>query len=153
MKYKHLAQKIAAAISLSQLSTCTRRKVGAVIIDPVHMIAVSEGYNGGLRKAEGSLCGGTVCLRDGVKSGCSLEVGCVHAEQNAIYNATRRGVCLIDTWLLVNCEPCVLCAKAIVQCGITKVICIGGVYSSTEGIDLLTQNDVEVEIYNDNQIT
>jgi dCMP deaminase len=147
MNPKHLEQKIDSCKAMASLSNCTRRKVGAVIIDPLHMIAISEGYNGTLRGSCDKLCGGSTCLRENVKSGEHLEIGCVHAEQNAIYNATRRGVNLIASWLLVNCEPCLLCAKAIVQCGISKVICIGGIYSTTEGVELLKNNNVEVEMY------
>lgn len=142
MKAKHLKQRVDACIALSKLSTCCRRQFGCVVLDPSSNVVVSDSYNGPLRNSAGDLCGGGSCLREKIQSGQQLEVGCVHAEQNAIYNATRRGVSLVGCWLFVNGEPCLLCAKAIVQVGITRVFCIGGGYSTDEGIDLLENNGV-----------
>ena len=47
----------------------------------------------------------------------------VHAEMNAIYNASLTGVSLRDSTLYVYGLPiCNECAKGIIQCGIKKVI-------------------------------
>jgi deoxycytidylate deaminase len=73
-----------------------------------------------------------------------MEIGCVHAEQNAIYNAARRGVSLVGSWFIINGEPCKVCAKAIIQVGAEKVICIEGGYSCKEGIVLLQNSGVGV---------
>lgn len=114
-----------------------------MIIDPKSNVMLSEGYNGNLRGGT-ELCGGAVCDRRDIESGTQLEVGCVHAEQNAIYNAARLGTPLAGSWFIVNGEPCRLCAKAIVQVGASKVICIDGGYSCSEGVELLKKSDVEV---------
>ncbi len=45
-----------------------------------------------------------------------------HSERNAIYNANRTGVPLLDTRLYVNWVPCTDCARAIIQSGISEVI-------------------------------
>lgn len=45
-----------------------------------------------------------------------------HAERNAIYNAARIGVSLIGCTLYVSWFPCMDCARAIVQSGITKLV-------------------------------
>ena len=48
----------------------------------------------------------------------------VHAEQNAIFNAARIGVSTKDCTIYLTCGiPCVNCAQAIIQCGITIVVC------------------------------
>lgn len=45
-----------------------------------------------------------------------------HAERNAIYNAVRRGVPLLDSTIYVTQMPCCECARAIVQAGIVRVV-------------------------------
>lgn len=45
-----------------------------------------------------------------------------HAERNAIYNAARMGTSLLDCDIYVSHFPCVDCARAIIQSGITRVI-------------------------------
>ena len=45
-----------------------------------------------------------------------------HAEENAILNAGRERISLIDCKLYVNLLPCERCARACIQSGITEVI-------------------------------
>ena len=144
MKPKHLQQRVQACISLSEVSSCCRRKFGCLILDPESNVVIADGYNGALRGSCGDLCGGDFCLRTNIASGENLAVGCVHAEQNAIFNATRLGASVVGKWLFVNGEPCTLCAKAIIQVGISRVFCIGGVYVSDAGIDMLEEHGVIV---------
>lgn len=44
-----------------------------------------------------------------------------HAERNAIYNAARVGTPLKGSYLFVTMYPCLDCARAIIQAGISKV--------------------------------
>lgn len=46
-----------------------------------------------------------------------------HAERNAIYNAARMGTAVGQCSIYVNRFPCADCARAIIQSGITCVIC------------------------------
>lgn len=46
----------------------------------------------------------------------------VHAERNAIFAAARHGHSLLDSLLYVSGIPCVDCAHAIIQAGISTVI-------------------------------
>lgn len=148
MKEKHIRQRVESCLSLSRLSPCTRRQFGAVILDPVHNCVVADGYNGPLRGGCGDLCADKTCAREGITSGSQLEIGCVHAEQNAIYNAARRGASVEGCWIFVNGEPCLICAKAIVQVGIKKVICIANVYDGA-GVELLKNSGVLVQLIQD----
>jgi len=79
-----------------------------------------------------------------IPSGTRLEVGCYHAEQNVILNAAANGVPCKGAWLIVNGEPCLMCAKLIYHAGITRVILVTGVYSTTEGVEFLEQHGVAV---------
>ncbi len=46
-----------------------------------------------------------------------------HAERNAIYNAAAKGNALAGCRLYVNWFPCAECARAIIQSGITHLVC------------------------------
>ena len=46
-----------------------------------------------------------------------------HAERNAIYNAGRFGVALAGCSIYINRFPCASCARAIIQCGISRICC------------------------------
>lgn len=48
-----------------------------------------------------------------------------HAERNAIYNAARMGVSLVGCRIYQDWLPCTDCARAIIQCGISKIIVDG----------------------------
>ena len=52
---------------LSESSQCPRRKFGAMILDVERNAVVADGYNGAPRGANGSLCKGSWCERDGLK--------------------------------------------------------------------------------------
>lgn len=139
MKIKHLRYWLEQTIALSEMSECSRRKFGAIIIDPESNVSLVNGYNGGARGGSSQCAGADQCHRDlmQIESGTQLEVGCNHAESNAIANAARLGIPLLNKWIIVNGEPCLACAKLIHQSGLDRVICIRGVYSSLMGVEYL----------------
>ncbi|MCA9540131.1 MAG: hypothetical protein KC620_14635 [Myxococcales bacterium] len=145
MREKHIRIRIEQCLLLAAASNCTRRKFGAVLLDPKRNVVLMDGYNGGPRGG-GALCGGDVCLRDalGVQSGTRMEVGCHHAEMNVICNAAAHGVPTGGAWLLVTGEPCVLCAKLIHHAGITRVIVVREGYAGENGCHYLETHGVEV---------
>ncbi len=102
-------------------STCLRRKVGAVIVKNRHII--STGYNGAPKGVRH--CSETGCLRErlGIPSGQRHEL-CrgLHAEQNAIIQAALTGVSTDGGVIYCTNQPCVICAKMIINAGINTVI-------------------------------
>jgi len=46
-----------------------------------------------------------------------------HAERNAIYSAAKRGVSLLGCIMYMRWFPCVDCARAIIQSGVSKIVC------------------------------
>jgi len=102
-------------------STCLRRSVGALIVRDKRILAT--GYNG----APSGLphCLEVGCLRDelGVPSGERQEL-CrgLHAEQNAIIQASLHGVSIKGGTIYVTLAPCVTCAKMIINAGIERVV-------------------------------
>ncbi len=102
-------------------STCLRRHVGAVLVRNERIIAT--GYNGAPRGLGHCLDIG--CLREqmGIPSGHRYEL-CrgVHAEQNAIINAAYYGVSTQETVLYCTNQPCIICARMLINAGIVRVV-------------------------------
>ncbi len=103
-------------------STCLRRHVSAVIVRDKRIL--STGYNGAPRGV--SHCEETGCLRErmGIPSGQRQEI-CrgLHAEQNAIIQAALHGVSVDGSTIYVTHQPCITCAKMIINSGIVRVVC------------------------------
>jgi len=102
-------------------STCLRRHVGAVLVRRERII--STGYNGAPRGLGHCLDLG--CLRAELKipSGQRYEL-CrgVHAEQNAIINAAYYGISTEATVLYCTNQPCIICARILINAGILRVV-------------------------------
>lgn len=145
MKQKHIRIRIEQCLLLAEASNCPRRKFGALLVDPGRNVVLMDGYNGGPRGG-GRLCGGETCLRDtlGVTSGTRMEIGCHHAEMNVICNAAANGVPTRGAWLVVNGEPCTLCAKLIHHAGIERVIIVERGYMGANGVEYLRMHGVDV---------
>ena len=90
-----------------------RTKIGAVIVNQ-DLELLSTGYNGLPRGADD-----TIAERQEKPLKYSWFE---HAERNAIYNATRKGVSLKDSIMFTQGLPCPDCARAIIQAGIKKVV-------------------------------
>ena len=106
---------------VSKRSTCLRRKVGAIIVKDKRIL--TTGYNGAPRGLPHCLEIG--CLREEKKiaSGERQEL-CrgLHAEQNAIVQAALYGISIQGSILYCTNQPCITCAKMIINSGITKII-------------------------------
>jgi len=101
-------------------STCLRRQVGAVLVRDKRVLAT--GYNGAPRGI--SHCLDVGCLRDelGIPSGERHELcRAIHAEQNAIIQAAVHGVGIEDATLYCTHQPCILCAKMLINCGVREI--------------------------------
>ena len=109
---------------VSTWASCYRqgRKIGAVIV--LDKRVMTTGYNGapsGVRTCT-ERC---ECLRDklGIASGTRHEVCyAVHAEQNAIIQAAKLGIRIDGATLYCTHQPCILCAKMIINSGIRRVV-------------------------------
>jgi len=106
-------------------STCLRRQVGAVLVRDKRVLAT--GYNGAPRGVRHCLEVG--CLRDqlGIPSGERQELcRAIHAEQNAIIQAAVHGVAIEGATLYTTLQPCILCAKMLINVGVTEIVYIEG---------------------------
>ena len=102
------------AREISDWSKDDSTKVGCVIIDRNRNI-VATGYNGIPRGVSDD----EPHRRERPEKYYWTE----HAERNAIYSAARRGVSLEGCALVQMWYPCADCARAIIQSGITLVVC------------------------------
>ena len=127
---------------VARRSTCLRRRVGALLVRDKRILAT--GYNG----APSNLphCEQAGCLRDamGIPSGERQEL-CrgLHAEQNAIIQAARHGVDTRDSALYCTTQPCVTCAKMLINAGVKRVVYRGD-YSDKMAVEMLTAAGVEL---------
>ena len=114
-------------------SYCTRRKVGAIIVDG--SMIISDGFNG---------------TPSGFENICEDENGLtkpyvLHAEANAISKVARSNNSSQGATLYVTASPCLECSKLIIQAGIKRVV-YNENYRITDGIDLLRRAGVECEL-------
>ena len=103
-------------------ASCLRRKVGAVIVRDKRVM--TTGYNVAPSGIMSCVERGE-CLRDkmNVESGTRAELCfAAHAEQNAIIQAAKYGVNIDGATLYCTHQPCVICAKMIINAGIKRVV-------------------------------
>jgi len=92
-------------------SSCVKRKVGAVAVNEDFEI-LATGFNEsprGFPHCDGGRTCGDPCTRT------------IHAEQNLIAQAAKRGIALKDSMLYCTYTPCVTCARLLVNVEIWKV--------------------------------
>ena len=133
-------------------SSCLRRQVGAVIVKDKRIM--TTGYNGAPVGVKTCVEKG-FCLRNqmNVQSGTHAEICyAAHAEQNAIIQAAKEGISLKGCVLYCTHQPCVVCAKMIINAGIKEVIYKEGypvdfslAISKGAGVKLTKYEDLEKE--------
>ncbi len=103
---------MATALLMASRSSCQRLRVGCVIVSggSHKNRIIAAGYNGFLPGAPHHSQ-----LRDG------HEQATVHAEQNAICDAARRGVSLESATAYITHFPCINCAKILSAAGIRRI--------------------------------
>ncbi|MGI6727015.1 MAG: deoxycytidylate deaminase [Anaerovoracaceae bacterium] len=124
-------------------STCIRRKVGAIIVKDKRIVAT--GYNGVPTEIEH--CSERGCLRDKLKipSGQRHEL-CrgLHAEQNAIIQAAYTGQSIAGGTLYCTNQPCIICAKMIINAGIKRIVIKDG-YPDELAVEMLKEAKLKIE--------
>lgn len=120
------------AETVSQRSTCLRRRFGAIIVK--NDVIVSTGYNGAPRGRQNCNDLG-VCMRDklGIPRGERYELcRSIHAEANAIISASREQMlgstlylCCTDSKtgeVIGGMNCCMMCKRQVINAGISKVV-------------------------------
>jgi len=110
---------------VSKRSTCLRRNVGAVLVREKRILAT--GYNGAPSGLEH--CSEVGCMREKLKipSGQRHELcRALHAEQNALIQSSLHGISVKGATLYSTTQPCVICAKMLINAGIKEIVMTDG---------------------------
>lgn len=129
-------------------TTCIRRGVGAVIVKNNRIMAT--GYNGVPSGIEH--CGKRGCLREqlNVPSGkCHELCRGLHAEQNAIIQAAHLGQSIAGGTLYCTNQPCIICAKMIINAGIKRIVIKEG-YPDKLAVEILEEAGLKIETLGEN---
>jgi dCMP deaminase len=123
------------AFSVAERSTCDRAHVGAVLVRDKRIL--STGYNGspaGLPHCDevGHLMVDGHCVRT------------LHAEQNAIIQSALHGVSSEGATAYVTHQPCLTCAKMLINAGVTRVVYAGS-YLDEYSRQFLAEAHVQLE--------
>jgi len=144
MRFMDLAKTIGTWSSCYQ----ENRKIGAVIV--LNKRILTTGYNG-------APAGVTSCVERGecmrrkmnIPSGTRQEICyAIHAEQNAIIQAAKLGVSIEGATMYCTHQPCVICAKMIVNSGIARVV-YGEGYPDEFARQMFAMSGVALEKYED----
>lgn len=126
-------------------ATCMRRSVGAVIVKDNRILAT--GYNGAPHGCAhcSQISGGCMREAQNIPSGQRQEL-CrgLHAEQNAILQAAAFGVSLTGSDIYVTHQPCVTCAKMLINAGIKRIVYLGE-YPDELSIQMLKEVGMKLE--------
>lgn len=137
------------ANTASKRATCDRGRSGCVIVKNRHVLVT--GYVGspaGLPHCDevGHLFSKTIHSDGSISNHC---IRTVHAEQNAICQAARRGIALEGATLYCRMTPCRTCAMLIINCGIKRVVCERKYHKGAESEEMFRQAGIELEFFYD----
>ncbi len=137
--------------SIAMRGTCDRGRSGCVIAKDKQLI--SAGY-------VGSAMGDDHCddvghlFQKRYNADGTYSMHCVrtvHAEQNAICQAAKRGVSVDGATLYCKMTPCPVCAKMIVNCGIKRVVCLKRYHDGKEAERVFAKSGVALIHINEDE--
>ena len=148
MKNKWDDRFMEMARTIANWSSCYQPniKIGAVIVKDKRIL--TTGYNGAPSGVKSCVERGE-CLRRklNIPSGTKHELCyAIHAEQNAIIQAARMGVEIEGSTIYCTHQPCVICAKMIVNAGISRVV-YGEGYPDEFALEMFKLAGVELVKY------
>lgn len=119
------------AYRVADMSHCTRRKVGSILVKGDGII--SHGWNG---------------MPTGWENGCEDDTNTtkrevLHAESNLLMKLSRSTESGEGSSLLVTTSPCIDCAKLILQAGVIEVF-YADEYRNMDGVDFLIKSGINV---------
>lgn len=138
---------IELANAAAKRATCDRGRSGCVIVKDKQVLVT--GYVGspmGLPHCDevGHQFKQTMHEDGSVTNHC---VRTVHAEQNAICQAAKRGIALEGATLYCRMTPCRVCAMLIINCGIKRVVCEKKYHAGLESEEMFKQASIELVFF------
>ncbi|MCL2167980.1 MAG: cytidine/deoxycytidylate deaminase family protein [Lentimicrobiaceae bacterium] len=137
------------ANTVSKRATCNRGRSGCVIVKERQILV--SGYVGspvGLPHCDevGHQMKKMLHEDGNISEHC---VRTVHAEQNAICQAAKRGIALEGSTLYCRMTPCRVCAMLIINCGIKRVVCEKKYHAGAESEEMFAKASVKLEFFNE----
>ena len=130
---------------IANWSSCYQenRKMCALIVKDKRIL--TTGYNGAPAGVKSCVERGRCLRRDlNIPSGTRAEMCyALHAEQNAIIQAAKLGVCVDGATMYVTHQPCVICAKMIVNAGLKRIVVREG-YPDDLAIEILDEAGLKI---------
>ena len=137
------------AASISKRATCDRGRSGCVIArDNQLLVTGYVGAPAGLPHCDevGHQMRKVLHEDGSVSQHC---VRTVHAEQNAICQAAKRGVAIAGATLYCRMTPCRTCAMMIINCGIVRVVAERRYHDGAESEEMFRAAGVVLEYVHD----
>jgi dCMP deaminase len=140
---------IEVAQAISKRATCDRGRSGCVIAKDNQLLVT--GYVGspaGLPHCDdvGHQMKKMIHEDDSITQHC---VRTVHAEQNAICQAAKRGIAIDGATLYCRMTPCRTCAMMIINCGIRRVVCEKKYHAGTESEAMFGEAGIALQFRED----
>lgn len=141
-------EEVASAIA--KRGTCDRGRSGCVIVKDRQIL--SSGY-------VGSPAGFPHCdqvghqMKQTIHEDGSITQHCVrtvHAEQNAICQAAKRGISIDGSTVYVNMTPCRVCAMLLINCGVKRIYAVRKYHAGKESEQMFKKAKIKLEFkYNE----
>ncbi len=125
---------------ISQKSHCSKRKVGAIFINNEYEI-LTTGYNSTPK-------GFPACVTYHLINDQCTET--IHAEQNAILQAAKRGQALNNSILYCTYLPCKQCSRFLINLNIKKIYFKE--YNNDGGDKILNDANIPIEQWEKNSL-
>ena len=131
--------------AIAKRATCDRGRAGTVIVKDKQILAT--GY-------VGSPVGMPHCddvghdLRKSIDEDGNISQHCVrtvHAEQNAICQAAKRGISIEGATVYTRMTPCSVCAMLLVNCGVSKIYCERKYHTGKESEQMFKKAKIKIE--------
>lgn len=130
--------------SVAKRATCDRGRSGCVIVkDNQILVTGYVGAPSGLPHCDevGHKMKKMVHEDGSTTQHC---VRTVHAEQNALCQAAKKGIAVEGATLYCKMTPCRTCAMLIINCGIKRVVCEKKYHDSKDSLEMFEQAGVEI---------
>lgn len=131
--------------TVSRRATCDRGKSGTVIVKDKQILVT--GY-------VGSPVGMSHCddvghqLKKTIHEDGTITEHCVrtvHAEQNAICQAAKRGVSLEDATVYCRMTPCRTCAMLLINTGVVRIVSQNKYHAGQESEEMFKKAEIKLE--------
>lgn len=135
--------------TVAQRATCNRGKSGCVIVKDKQILVT--GYVGSPSNLPhcdqaGHLFKQMIHDNNEITTHC---VRTVHAEQNAICQAAKRGIALDGSTLYCTMTPCRVCTMLIINCGIKNIVCEYKYHNGSESEAMLKDAGINLKYFNE----